>query len=58
MIEKYYVTIITANDNGKTHDQGFECEDMVAVCRVLLTFKPKRGYDFVTSHIDRVEVLV
>ena len=55
MIEKYYITIITANDNQKIHEQGFECKDMVDLSRVLIGFKPKRGYDFVTAHIDRVE---
>jgi hypothetical protein len=55
MIEKYYLTIITANDNQKIDEQGFECKDMVDLSRVLIGFKPKRGYDFVTAHIDRVE---
>jgi hypothetical protein len=58
MIEKYYLTIITANDNQKIKEVGFECRDMVDLSRILLTFKPARGYDFVTAHIDRIEVLV
>jgi hypothetical protein len=55
---KYYLTIITANDNQKLKEHGFECVDMVDLSRILLTFKPARGYDFVTAHIDRIEVLV
>jgi hypothetical protein len=58
MIDKYYLTIITANDNQKIKEQGFECKDMVEISRILITFKSTRGYDFVTAHIDRIEVLV
>ena len=57
-MEKYYLTIITANDDGRTSEFGFECIDMIDVTRLLIGFKPKRGYDFVTAHIDRVEVLI
>jgi hypothetical protein len=55
---KYYITIITANDNQKIKEHGFECVDMIDVTRTLLGFRPKRGYDFVSAMIDRVEVLV
>jgi hypothetical protein len=58
MIEKYFLTIITANSDQKIKEQGFECKDMIDVARTLLGFRPKRGYDFVNAIIDRVETLL
>ena len=57
-MSKYIITIITANAKQKTLEELFYEEDMIGVSRCLIGFKPRRGYEFVTAHIDFVEVLV
>lgn len=54
----YYITIITANENQRMKEEVFTENNMVGVTRCLLGYKPKRGYTFVTAHIDYVEGLV
>jgi hypothetical protein len=57
-MKKYIITIITANAKQKILEELFYEENMIGVTRCLLGYKPKRGYEFVTCHIDYVEVLV
>ena len=54
MIEKFFVTIICWREESEKFDQyEVECVDMVDVSRVLLTYKPKRGYELVNINIDK-----
>lgn len=54
MIEKFFVTIICWKEENNKFDQyEVECVDMVDVSRVLMTYKPKRGYDMVNVNIDK-----
>jgi hypothetical protein len=57
-MKKYTITIISSNAKQKILEEVFYEDNMIGVTRCLLGYKPKRGYEFVTSHIDLVEVLV
>jgi hypothetical protein len=57
-MNQYIITIITSNDKQKILQEVFYEENMIGVTRCLLGYKPKRNYQFVTAHIDFVEVLV
>lgn len=48
-LEMFYV-----NKNGKVKNEMFICDDMVSVSRILLTFKPIRGYEFQGSEITAI----
>lgn len=48
------VVIFTVNSKGKTHDDMYLCKDMIEVSRILITFKPKKGYEFEGSEITAI----
>lgn len=54
MKEKFLVKIV-AEKNGKLQVFEDESDDMKNVCRMILTFKPKRGYEVFHVMIDKVE---
>ena len=58
MNQKYIVTIFSMNKQEKTKQWYVECDTMQDVTRVLLTYKPLRGYEIVHYEIDPVEQLV
>lgn len=52
--EQYIVNIISYNEsNKKIYEYKDVAENMVNVSRILITFKPKRGYEIVNVIIDR-----
>jgi hypothetical protein len=53
MIEKYYLTIFSSNDNQKIVENQFECKDMIEVSRLMLGFIPKRGYAAFQYQVDK-----
>jgi hypothetical protein len=57
-MKKILVTITSSNKNQKIHQEEIECKNMVDVCRLLLTYQGKRGYEEVNVMIDFVEVMV
>lgn len=57
MIEKFLVKIV-AEKNGKLEIFEDEADDMKSVCRMVLTFKPKRGYEVFHVMVDKVEGIV
>jgi hypothetical protein len=56
-MEKYLLTIISSKDD-KINEVDFECDNMVSVVRIMMTYKGKKGYQTVQYMVDRVETLV
>lgn len=50
----YIVTVHCENEKGKISESKHDCEDMIDVSRLLITYKPKRGYTLVNVIIDKV----
>ncbi|HSW76039.1 MAG TPA: hypothetical protein VLG50_03280 [Candidatus Saccharimonadales bacterium] len=46
--------IFTINGKGKINNDMFLCDNMIDVTRTLLTYKPKRGYEFQGSEITAI----
>ena len=57
MKEKFLVKIV-CEKNGRLQVFENEAEDMKNVVRMILTFKPKRGYEVFHVTIDKVEGIV
>lgn len=57
-IEKLEVTISSVNAMGKEDHHTDHCENLINATRMILTFKPKRGYKVYSYHIEEIEMLV
>jgi hypothetical protein len=58
MKKKILITIICFNHNSTKHYQEeFEEENNIGVSRVIMGYKPKRGYEVVQIQLDYVEVI-
>lgn len=44
MNEIYDLEIHCSNENGGSYKYNVDCDDIYAVTRALLTFRPKRNY--------------
>lgn len=55
-MDKYGVFITMMNEDKFAHNY-LEAADMVGVARILITFKPKRGYEVVKVEIGEAEQL-
>ena len=52
-LEKYFITIISFNPKHNTFDEQQFTEDTKAeISRILITFKPKKGYHMTNAIID------
>lgn len=56
-MEKWQVTITGLNDKGKKDFYVDNVDTLEQVCRVIMTFKSKRGYEVVEYHVDRIDSL-
>lgn len=57
MKQVYMVDTMIINTKGRQEKFREECDDMVAVSRFMLSFKPKRGYDVVEFKITKGMVM-
>lgn len=57
-VEKYLVTFTMENEKGNYRQSDEECGSMVSVARMLLTFKPKNGWEIFQIDVVKVKVLV
>lgn len=57
-MNRYFVRIISENEEGKVIENEFEAETVFGATRIIHTFKPKRGYNAFDWNITKVEVLV
>jgi hypothetical protein len=48
---------IHCEKEGKHYHQYLECQDMVSVARVLITFKPRQGWEVVSIEVKEAEQL-
>lgn len=52
-MKRYFITIISFNEKSKKFDkQEFLEEDKKGISRIIMTFKPKKGYDVVNMIVD------
>lgn len=59
-METIYVTITSVNDElNKTEVKRWDdCEDLRNACRLIQTYRPKRGYKVVHYEIENLMSLV
>ena len=57
-MNRYAVSIKTVNPKGKIVHDFFETDNMINATRILLTFKPKRGYLLIQANVDVFNPLV
>jgi hypothetical protein len=55
---KIGVTITSINNSGKLEQNYIETDNLLGATRIMLTFKPKRGYRVVEHRVEEVGVLV
>jgi hypothetical protein len=55
---KIGVTITSINNSGKLEQNYIETDNLLGATRIMLTFKPKRGYRVIEHRIEEVGVLV
>ena len=55
---KIGVTITSRNNAGKVDLNYIETDSLVGATRIMLTFKPKRGYRVNDYRIEEVGVLI
>lgn len=58
LMNTFLVCITSENGDGRICIDTVEQMDMVGVSRVLLTFKPKRGYEVMRWEIERIDKLI
>jgi len=58
MYTKIGVTITSMNNDGKIDQRYIETESLLGATRIMLTFKPKRGYRVVQHRVEEVGVLL
>lgn len=50
--EFYQVIVMTENPDKEPFMTTHECQTLIDVSRLLITYKPKKGYEITTVHID------
>jgi hypothetical protein len=56
-MKKFLVTIISEKNN-QTFEESFDCDNLVNVSRLMIAYKPKRGYEPIHFSVDVVETLI
>lgn len=57
-MDGFLIRITQINKSGKTHETTFECENMISVSRIILTFKAKRNYEIVEYLVTPYKTLI
>lgn len=57
-MERYLVTIHCFNNEGKQSVEHIPADDLVGATRVIITYKPKRGFDPVKFTMEKEVVLI
>lgn len=61
LVEKWVIRIreekFVDKKKVKFNEEEIQCENMFEVCRVLVTYKPKRGYEITKIDISKELVL-
>ncbi len=51
MIDNWHVTIHTVNSMGKQVKHESDVKDKQEIARLILTFRPKRGYTIISYNV-------